>query len=378
MFKLDLPVDLREAAALKAKRQREEERKGRIFDSKQRTIGFDYDALKKQMEERRAREEEDRKLQTAADLEMVRQDKLIQQHEQRQQAEMRAIAKANVEFHAVSQPRERRREFDLNDPFAVKHAPPIRDGDNDPRLGPSSLQKFAGEDLSHDARQKLQQQQMRQWNQQQLELKEKEREEEETIRRLEEVRLKSQRQHLNELQASESNARFEMTHASLEANLAMATEKALRLREEQAREEQLKLDELIAAVNSDFLTENPLAATPSGATKMMMDRFKGFSPAQLEAIRREQQSQAEFLQTQRLESKQLKDAQDRQMALYDRTAVLLERKTERTRKELARLQAETNFRLAEEQKTRRQVESAGVKTAAPTEEYFSQFNTSSR
>lgn len=377
MFKLDLPVDRREAAALQARRQREEERKTRIFDSKQRTMGFDYDMLKRQADERRARDEEERKLQAAADAEMVRQDKLIQVLEARQRAEIKSLAKANLDFQMTSQQRTSRREYDLNDPHAVKNASPIRAGDDDPRLGVSSLQKFAGEDLAHDVRQKLQQQQMRQWNQQQLDLKQKDKDEEEALARLEDIRLKSQLHHVSEIQEAESTARFQMTHASLEANLALATEKAMRMRQQQAQEEQLKLNELIANVNSDFLSENPLAATPNGSTKILMDRFKGYTPAQLDAIRREQAAQAGLLQTQRLESKQLKEAQDRQLALYDRTAVLLERKTERARKELARLQAETNFHMAEEKKLQTHMATTKL-TQPPTDAYYAQFNTTSR
>jgi len=45
------------------------------------------------------------------------------------------------------QAKEKRLEWDLNNPDALKHELPGRLGDDDPRLGPSSLQKFAGEDL---------------------------------------------------------------------------------------------------------------------------------------------------------------------------------------------------------------------------------------
>ena len=39
MYKLDLPVDYKEAAAIERRRQMEEERKTRIFNAKARTIG---------------------------------------------------------------------------------------------------------------------------------------------------------------------------------------------------------------------------------------------------------------------------------------------------------------------------------------------------
>jgi hypothetical protein len=40
------------------------------------------------------------------------------------------------------------REWDLNRPDALLQDGPARCGDDDPRCGPSSLQKFTGEDLS--------------------------------------------------------------------------------------------------------------------------------------------------------------------------------------------------------------------------------------
>lgn len=39
MYKLDLPVDYKEAAAIERRRQMEEERKSRIFNAKTRIIG---------------------------------------------------------------------------------------------------------------------------------------------------------------------------------------------------------------------------------------------------------------------------------------------------------------------------------------------------
>ena len=42
MYKLDLPVDYKEAAAIERRRRMEEERKSRIFNAKCRTIGVSF------------------------------------------------------------------------------------------------------------------------------------------------------------------------------------------------------------------------------------------------------------------------------------------------------------------------------------------------
>merc|ERR1719498_1523027 len=45
-----------------------------------------------------------------------------------------------------------RREYDLNDPLFKRKGMPARVGDDDPRCGPSSAQKFSGEDLMKEER----------------------------------------------------------------------------------------------------------------------------------------------------------------------------------------------------------------------------------
>jgi hypothetical protein len=50
--------------------------------------------------------------------------------------------------------KEQRREFDLSDPNLIKTERPARDGDNDTRLGASSIQTFEGEDFLAQNRKK--------------------------------------------------------------------------------------------------------------------------------------------------------------------------------------------------------------------------------
>ena len=60
MYKLDLPVDLKEAAAIERRRAQEEQRKTRIFNSKTRMIGVDELALKQQIKDRKQQEDRER------------------------------------------------------------------------------------------------------------------------------------------------------------------------------------------------------------------------------------------------------------------------------------------------------------------------------
>jgi hypothetical protein len=59
--------------------------------------------------------------------------------------------------------RNRRREYDLSDPSALRSEPPTRIGDFDARIGASSLQRFDGEDLAAGERRKTQLAQQMRW-----------------------------------------------------------------------------------------------------------------------------------------------------------------------------------------------------------------------
>jgi len=60
MYKLDLPIDLKEAAAIERRRNQEEQRKARIFNSKTRMIGVDERALQQQIKDRKQQEARER------------------------------------------------------------------------------------------------------------------------------------------------------------------------------------------------------------------------------------------------------------------------------------------------------------------------------
>ncbi|VDL59907.1 unnamed protein product [Hymenolepis diminuta] len=89
--------------------------------------------------------------------------------ERRLTQNQRKLNRAINEYRLQHQQPISRREFDLNDPDALKKELPARISDDDPRCGVSSLQKFVGEDLTKKSRDKLQQQQMSTWFDKQIE-----------------------------------------------------------------------------------------------------------------------------------------------------------------------------------------------------------------
>lgn len=61
MYKLDLPIDLSEKAAIERRRRLEKERQSRIFNNKHRLIGVDKDALDQQINDKKFMEEMEKK-----------------------------------------------------------------------------------------------------------------------------------------------------------------------------------------------------------------------------------------------------------------------------------------------------------------------------
>ena len=86
-------------------------------------------------------------------------------------------------FRATQQTPQQRREYDLNDPRALRKGQPARRGDDDPQCGVSGMQRFEGEDLGVEERLKAQMEQRRAWAEQQvLERNRKKEEEEDEMR----------------------------------------------------------------------------------------------------------------------------------------------------------------------------------------------------
>jgi hypothetical protein len=61
MYKLDLPIDLKEQAAIERRRRLEKERQSRIFNNKHRLIGVDKQALDQQILDKNFIEEMEKK-----------------------------------------------------------------------------------------------------------------------------------------------------------------------------------------------------------------------------------------------------------------------------------------------------------------------------
>ncbi|XP_078272624.1 RIB43A-like with coiled-coils protein 2 isoform X3 [Rhinoraja longicauda] len=164
MHKLDGPVDLKEASILARRRDEEVQRQNRIFNTRVRTIGIDQQALDAQIQDKKIQDETEARKHIAFAKDLIRHDQTMCLLDDRHKHDVININKAVSEYRICYQKPETRREFDLNDPQALKKDVPARISDTDPRCTVSSIQKFTGEDINRQERISRQQEQIREWS----------------------------------------------------------------------------------------------------------------------------------------------------------------------------------------------------------------------
>lgn len=379
MYKLDLPLDRKEAAAIERRRAQEEERKSRIFNAKTRLIGIDTQALDYQVRDKQQMDIMEKRREEAFFADATRNDKIACLLQQRQDHDQRELAKALNEFRGLHQQPNSRREWDLYDPDSLKKDKPARVNDDDPRCGSSSLQKFEGEDLNNKARLKYQQEQMRHWNEEQARAKAQADKNQKRADYLNDLKMRELDDRAVELQKAEEACRRAINSATADYNQALAREKATRDDLRKRQDEDDKATEIANQIMGDVLTENPGVAQSSfGAHRVVPDRWKGMSPEQLADIRREQDQQMQDRKRREMEENRRDQEWDNLRSGHARAGELLEREKERREEDIRKQLADENRRLGMEQNQHKEYLDKHVYTNPPTAAYFMQFNTTTR
>uniref|UniRef100_A0A0B7A525 RIB43A-like with coiled-coils protein 2 n=1 Tax=Arion vulgaris TaxID=1028688 RepID=A0A0B7A525_9EUPU len=379
MYKLDLPVDYKQAAAIERRRAMEEERKTRIFNSKVRQIGIDKQAIDQQVFDKKQMEEYERKRHEAFAADALRNDRIASMLEKRQENDLRALNQAIDEFRALHQQPSLRREWDLYDPDALKKDKPARVHDDDPRCGISGMQKFCGEDLNGKARKKFQNEQASVWHDAQMREKSRAKQNQDEADRLYDLKQKELDLRAIELQEAEEQCKKAINMATASYNDALNNER--REREQLKRQQDLddNMTEIANHIFGDILTENPAVAQSAfGPHRVITNRWKGMSPQQLEDIRKQQERQRAENERLRQEEELRNKEFERQASANARAAELIEREMARRRRDIQSAQADENRRLAQEQKAHIDFLNREVYTNPPTAAYFMQFNTTTR
>jgi len=379
MYKLDLPIDYKEAAAIERRRNQEEHRKSRIFNAKTRLIGVDLQALETQNQDRKQMEDMERKRAEAYAKDAMRNDKIAEMLEQRKTHDVAELSKALDEFRLLHQQPNGRREFDLYDPEYLKKDKPARVSDDDPRCGPSSIQKFDGEDLNNKARTKFQHEQLREWSSAQKRERDQADANQKKADHLYELKMKELDQRAMDLHDAEEACRTAIQQATNDYNNALANENEARRDLQKQQELDDNSTELANNIYGDILTENPAVAQSAfGPHRVVPDRWKGMTPEQIADIRRTQELQRRENERTRQEEELRDQEYERQSSANARAAMLLEREKERREKDMRKQLDDENKRLANEQGAHKDYMDKEVYTNPPTAGYFMQWNTSSR
>ncbi|NXG98412.1 RIBC2 protein, partial [Loxia leucoptera] len=354
-------------------------RRDRIFNARIRTIGIDKDALDAQVKEKKIREAAEKAEHERFAHDMKKNDKFMCLLEERQKNEIRDINRALTEFHKNFQKPETRREFDLNDPQALKKDRPARVSDDDPRCTVSGMQKFMGEDLNYDQRMKFQKEQLREWFlQQQKDLKNALADQKLTDDLYDKFRIELDRKIMEE-QRKEEESRRAVCTATKNFNRIQVAELDHKNELEKAQKMKDDMDEITCLLRGDFLSENPdQAISPWGKHNVLVNRWKGMTQEQLMAIREFQKEQA--LEKQRVrEQERRRDAEwDRQRLQAARAQLLWERQQQRQNQVQRRDLDAVNAGLSEEQKAKNIYLKEEEYSNIPTEEFYAQFNTTTR
>ncbi|KAI5640255.1 RIB43A domain-containing protein [Phthorimaea operculella] len=380
MFKLQIAndQDRKEAQNRERRRQCELERRSRIFNARQRKIGVDLPFLERQIAEKKKERDEEERRELAFAKQMIKDSEVALVLEAREKQERQRIGAEIDIFRQKYQRPQDRREFDLNDPDALKKQLPPRASDGDP-VGLSSAQKFEGEDLNFEERKKLMAAQKSSWLEQQVQERKAAEEERQKAEAAYMMAIKARDERAGELDRLERDLRYRLGQANLRYNEALAAERKQILQVMKEQEESDNCAEMYNMLTSDMLTENPdVAKSALGKNRAIGYMFKGLNKEDLQKFYAAQKDQMAA-------SKAKRDAEEKMDAEWQALAKSIQRevahmdiKDRRTRREIARALMEENQLLAIQQKEKEKYYRDVVYNNTPTEDYYSQFNTTTR
>ncbi|KAK2964493.1 putative RIB43A domain with coiled-coils 1 L homeolog [Blattamonas nauphoetae] len=319
------------------RRKLDEERKKRIFDAKVRTTGKDLEFLKMQMEEKKKREEEERQRELAFEAEQLEADRLLMELDAQYQREREEARKELLEFYKTNQQKTMRREFYLEDPDRFKKDHPAREGDDDPNLSVSGLQRMEGEDLGYAERQLRLKEQQREWASEQMREQQMRKELEQKKEQLEQKRQEAIAQRLAELDKMEQEERKAAIAKLREENRLAAEQKKEDERRRKEMEEEMERLQIERQLASSTLTEDmTVARSVANPNRLRPDHYKGMFAEDKERIKQQQRDQIEEHKARKEREEAEAKAEELRQQQIQQRLLAMEQQSERDRKEKER------------------------------------------
>ncbi|XP_077572624.1 RIB43A-like with coiled-coils protein 1 [Stigmatopora nigra] len=374
MYKVKFPLDHSNETCVERRQAAEAARKARVFNVRQRLMGLDLDALNQQTQEKKHREEMERERDKAYDELRLKHDEVLVQKDKEGKKMREALHNGLTQYWRIQQRAEDSRDADLKCGLGVAFE------SNDFQLGPSSMQIFQGEDVGAAQRKREQMKETERDLLAQMVQHERRCMEEKHREMLAEKELLQQDLRWKERQQAEEESRKASRVAQDWYNQALATEQTETQKEAHQEEERENLAEKWHNLTSAMITEGWDAAVQQlkDGKPTASDAWRGMSPEQLSAIYKEREAQC-------VERRRWRDAWKNQEAAWNFQVLKAsgearqeERRTSDLRRE-KRIQADQfNTELAKEQQAHQQYLNKELYTNKPTQDYFRQFNTTSR
>ncbi|KAG4104198.1 RIB43A-domain-containing protein [Neocallimastix lanati (nom. inval.)] len=378
MYKVEIVPDAIQDQAVQRRRKMEEERKKRIFNSKERTMGIDVQKIEEQIKKKHEMREIELLREKAFDESLIHMGQVRELMEQKKQQINKKQCQDLDEYHKNQQKFEFRREFDLNDPKRLLKDKPARIGDDDPRKSVSGAQFFGGEDLNKEDRIKRQKEQLRVWSLQQMaEKAERRKKEIEEEKNFEDFRLRCSAE-CRKLQEEEKRIKDLQITENVEYNKKLAELKKYREYNDKIEDEKQNMRQINYQLNSsNYILKEENKINPY-TNRIRMDSYKGMTAEEIKDI-------FDYQEYQRQENNKKRELElENESKWYLREKVngiandLLCQEQERLRKELNKKITEENQEQALADKQRKEFYDKVLHSNQPTDEFYDQFNTSSR
>lgn len=343
----------------------EEERKQRIFNDKVRTKGVDLDGVDEQIRMKRELKEQEEARERAIAEELLNIERQVAILAQRHEEAKRQVAQDTLKDNqALSNIRR-------------ASTPPQQPQMDTTQQGASNMLLFAGEDTFKKDRTRQQQNQISQWNDEQSRLKNQRLKAEKDADLLYEQQTRAMYLKISELEKEHLRVKNSVKAADRDYNKHLGEMKRDREIHSRIESQQASQYQVQTSLVNPLLTEKGNTVSAVSPSRVVPYAYKGMTVDQKKAIIDEQEHQ----RREKEEARRAQEEEERQwaaqQAAIQRTAMLREREVQRSREDASRRLQTEHSRMTREKVERDQATKSTYANRA-TDDFFGQFNTSSR
>lgn len=351
-------------------RQRQEEaRRDRIFNPRQRIIGIDKTALDQHVNIKQHERLMKQKEELCYVLEQERQTKELNRKLNGLAEEKAKKERELNEFRSNYQCKNQSRDYDLNDPLRLQ------------KMSPAVGLDWLGEDPCNSDRIKMQREQQKSWLQQQIHEKYLIEQDKTKADRLNEMRSMFEDQKLQNNVEMERKKRQQYQIDTANYNFALAQTQKAKNKEKKKHDDEDNMAEIMNNLASDMLNESKdtgVASSIFGGKRLIPTMYRGMTEDEIKNIRQEQLRQ---IGEKLAKLEETKESNQRFYESLKQRKELLEIEEQDLKKHKEQTLTEQmilNAQLLREQRERNQHLNEDVYKFKPTDEYFEQFNKTTR